>query len=69
MSSRTLVTVLKKEDARVYFKPAPSSDEWLLLYDFGLNTGDICKVWFVPDVWDNSHKEVLSTYIKCIGVA
>ena len=36
---------IRKEGEKVYFKETNDTDEWRLLYDFGLNPGDTAEIW------------------------
>ncbi|MDE6717627.1 MAG: hypothetical protein K2J70_05465, partial [Muribaculaceae bacterium] len=36
---------IRKEREKVYYKETNDTDEWRLLYDFGLNPGDTAEIW------------------------
>ncbi len=62
---RTLIAVIRTEGEKVYFKTAAYSDEWYLMYDFGLQPGEGCYVYYLPRHANDLYK----SYIKCVGEA
>lgn len=56
---------LKDSGSRVYFKEE-ASDEWYLMYDFGLGVGDTSCV-YTPKWAFGTESGPISTYVKCVG--
>lgn len=65
--SKTLLYYVRKENDKVFFKlPDDDSEEWYLMYDFGLAVGEGCYI-YNPD-FTISFKELYKTYLKCISI-
>lgn len=62
----TLVALVRTEGERVYFRSSSDSDEWYLMYDFGLNPGEGCYVYTINGTWDYPSAPIRS-YVKCVG--
>lgn len=60
-STRRLATYARTEGERVYFFDG-QSQEWLLMYDFGLTVGEGCYVYSVPTGVSDSPN---CSYVKC----
>lgn len=61
LSTRQLIAYIRTEGDKVFFKRADAiSEEWNLMYDFGLNIGDGC---YVCDLGMQRR-----TYVKCINI-
>lgn len=58
---------IRTDNNKVYFKLTDSdSEDWHLMYDFGLSAGEGCYVYFAASsIADKPYR----TYIKCIGIS
>ena len=66
-SSTTFIAYIRTDNDKVYFKLADSeSENWRLMYDFGLSVGEGCYVYYLCN---GSVDESDKTYIKCIGIS
>lgn len=61
-------TVIYVDGDKVYFLPNTTTNEWTLLYDFGLNEGEGCTIGFVPYPWTET-SQAITTYVKSTGVS
>lgn len=66
-SSTTFIAYIRTDNDKVYFKLADSeSEDWRLMYDFGLSVGEGCYVYYLCN---GSVNESDKTYIKCTGIS
>ena len=65
--SKTLLYYVRKENDKVFFKlPDDNSEEWYLMYDFGLAVGEGCYIY--NPTFTISFKKLYKTYLKCISI-
>lgn len=65
--SKTLLYYVRKENDKVFFKlPDDDSEEWYLMYDFGLAVGEGCYIY--NPTFTISFKKLYKTYLKCISI-
>ena len=65
--SKTLLYYVRKENDKVFFKlPDDNSEEWYLMYDFGLAVGEGCYIY--NPTFTINDKELYKTYLKCISI-
>ena len=65
--SKTLLYYVRKENDKVFFKlPDDDSEEWYLMYDFGLAVGEGCYIY--NPTFTINDKELYKTYLKCISI-
>ena len=65
--SKTLLYYVRKENDKVFFKlPDDDSEEWYLMYDFGLTVGEGCYIY--NPTFTINDKELYKTYLKCISI-
>ncbi len=65
--SKTLLYYVRKENDKVFFKlPDDNSEEWYLMYDFGLAVGEGCYIY--NSTFTISLKKLYKTYLKCISI-
>lgn len=61
-----LCAIIRTEEDKVWVKKSKESNEWGLLYDFGLKPGEGCNL-----VWSDFYvdtQEPKSIYVKCTGI-
>lgn len=65
--SKTLLYYVRKENDKVFFKlPDDDSEEWYLMYDFGLAVGEGCYIY--NPTFTINDKELYKTYLKCVSI-
>ena len=65
--SKTLLYYVRTENDKVFFKlPDDDSEEWYLMYDFGLAVGEGCYIY--NPTFTISFKKLYKTYLKCISI-
>ena len=65
--SKTLLYYVRTEGDKVFFKlPDDDSEEWYLMYDFGLAVGEGCYIY--NPTFTISFKKLYKTYLKCISI-
>ena len=65
--SKTLLYYVRKENDKVFFKlPDDDSEEWYLMYDFGLAVGEGCHIY--NPTFTINDKELYKTYLKCVSI-
>ena len=65
--SKTLLYYVRTENDKVFFKlPDDDSEEWYLMYDFGLAVGEGCYIY--NPTFTINDKELYKTYLKCISI-
>ena len=65
--SKTLLYYVRKENDKVFFKlPDDDSEEWYLMYDFGLAVGEGCYIY--NPTFTIFFKKLYKTYLKCISI-
>lgn len=64
-SSKEFITALKVSDDKVWFWDRHTED-WYLLYDFGLNEGDGCFVYHISSCQEHTIPQ--GSYLKCTQV-
>ena len=66
-SSPKFGAYIRTDNDKVYFKLTDSeSEDWHLMYDFGLSVGEGCYVSFAAN---DSADKPYQTYIKCTGIS
>ena len=65
--SKTLLYYVRTENDKVFFKlPDDNSEEWYLMYDFGLVVGEGCYIY--NPTFTINDKELYKTYLKCVSI-
>ena len=64
-AEKVLSTRVRCEVNKVYYQLTPDTDEWVLLYDFGLQPGEECTVGLLTTFSDKSH-EVIYCDLRCV---
>ena len=62
-----LITVIRTDGDKVYFKNNPITSVWTLLYDFGLKVGEGCYVGMISSGWNATDLDPYTSYVKCTG--
>lgn len=65
--SKTLLYYVRTEGDKVFFKlPDDNSEEWYLMYDFGLTVGEGCYIY--NPTFTISLKKLYKSYLKCVSI-
>lgn len=67
VSETSLCAIVRTEGDKVYVKKSKVSNEWGLLYDFGLKPGEVCKV--VESTFYEKEKDPNTFYVRCNNVS
>lgn len=56
-AEKTIITLIRTEGDKVYYLHDPDATEWDLLYDFGLEEGEVCEIsWLYEILYSNWYK-------------
>ena len=71
---KDFLVYVKVDGDKVFFNPWEwDTDDWFLLYDFGLNVGEGCYVYdaysaITKREYDRDDRNVQSVYVKCVEI-
>lgn len=69
-NSKKFIAYIKADGEKVYFSIPTDPDTWYLMYDFGLQPGEGCRIWQFYNIFNkNGVWDLKSAFVKCAEIS